>query len=90
MEKQELHDRLERLHAELSQIDSVDPEEREMLAHLVADIRVLLDRPEANRQPAYAQLGTRLRSSVGRLEASYPRATLLMGQVIDTLAGIGL
>ena len=90
MEKQELHDRLERLHAELRQIDSVDPEEREMLAHLAGDIRALLDRPEAERRRGYAQLSERLRSAVGRLEASYPRTTILMGQVVDTLAGIGL
>ena len=90
MEKQELHERLERLHAELNQIHSVDPEEREMLSQLAGDIRALLDRPEAERRPGYAELGGRLRTSVGRLEASYPRATMLMGQVIETLAGIGL
>ena len=89
MDKQDLHDRLERLHAELGQIDTVDPDERALLAQLLSDIRQLLDQPETER-PGYAQLGTRLRSSVGRLEASYPRATMLMGQVIDTLAGIGL
>jgi hypothetical protein len=85
-----LHDRLERLHAELSRIETVDPEERELLATLMDDIRHVLDERGGAREPEYTALGKRLRSRLTRVEASYPNAALVMGQVIDALANLGL
>jgi hypothetical protein len=84
-----LHERLERLHAELATIDAVDAEEREMLSRLMADIRNVLDAP-AVAPPEVSALSRRLRAAVTRLETSYPNAALVMGQVVDALANLGL
>lgn len=84
-----LHERLERLHAELGAIDAVDPAEREMLVRLMADIRNVLDAP-ADETPEVSALGRRLRGTIARIETSYPNAALVMGQVVDALANLGL
>ncbi len=88
MDQQELHQRLERLHAELSQIDTTDPSEREHLRQLSGEIRALLDKKEGDRE--YSGLGDRLRDAVTGLETRYPNAALVTGQVIDALALLGL
>lgn len=90
MDQQELHQRLERLHAELSQIDTTDPAEREHIRQLAADIRALLEEREGDRKPEYSALGDRLRDAVTSLETRYPNAALVTGQVIDALALLGL
>jgi hypothetical protein len=60
-----------------------------MLEHLAGDIRELLEREE-NQEEHYTGLGERLKEAVARLEASHPRATLAMRQVIDQLAYLGI
>src|SRR5262249_19072854 len=88
---QSLHDRLEQLHAELSGINAVDPAERELLTRLMADIRHVLDEPPpAGHEREYGALSGRWRAGLPRLEASSPTAALVMGQVVDALANLGL
>ena len=90
MNKPELHQRLEELHAELTNAQTVDASEREVLEELQRDIGVLLAKGDDAGAPEYAGLGRRLRESVEKLEASHPQASLLMGQVIDALANLGI
>ncbi|MEK6409894.1 MAG: DUF4404 family protein [Acidobacteriota bacterium] len=90
MDKQQLHNRLEQLHGELQQIESVDENERETLQKVMSDIKKLLEGPEADERDVHDRLGEGLREGIERLEASHPRATMLMGQVIDALAKIGI
>jgi DNA repair exonuclease SbcCD ATPase subunit len=90
MDKQQLHKRLEELHAELQQVDSVDAGERETLQQLRSDIQELLAQKEGASSHQYKGLAERLREDIEQLEASHPQATLLMGQVIDLLAKIGI
>ena len=75
--------------AELRQINALDEKERELLEGLEQEIRELLNR-EAGRTQQYGGLGERLGEAVTELEASHPRATLLMRQVIDSLAYLGI
>jgi hypothetical protein len=89
MDKQ-LHEKLERLHAELQRIDLTDPEEREHVAAIKRDIRSILDEPSDDRTQHYTALGDRLRDAITRLESSYPNAAVVMGQVVDQLALLGL
>ena len=89
MEKQELHTTLEQLHGELQQIESVDENGRQILEKLMSDIEKLLEAGDSD-QHHVARLDEGLREGIELLEASHPRATMLMGQLIDALAKIGI
>ena len=86
---QRLRERLEELRAELGRAESTDGREQKMLRGLEADVEGLLGR-EADHPRQYDGLGERLREAVAQLEASHPKATLLMRQVIDSLAYMGI
>ena len=89
MDKQTLRGQLEELHAELQQVETLDVSEREMLQNLARDVQEVLSR-EDDRTQHYSSLGDRLREAVAQVEASHPRATMLMRQVIDELAYMGI
>jgi predicted metal-dependent hydrolase len=89
MDKQKLHVQLAELDAELQQIESVDDNEREMLQKLAREIHEILER-EGDHAQQYSGLGERLRESIAQLEASHPRITLLMRQLIDQLSPLGI
>ena len=89
MDKTQLHSRLEQLHAELQHIESVDEGERRLLQTLMSDIKKVTER-EANDEPVPEHLGEGLKEGIELFEASHPQATLLMGQVIDALAKMGI
>jgi hypothetical protein len=89
MDKQQLRSQLEQLHAELQQVDVLEDHEREMFRRLAIDIQEALERGEAHPQP-YNGLDERLREAVAQLETSHPRTTMLMRQVIDQLAFMGI
>ncbi|MEK6324901.1 MAG: DUF4404 family protein [Acidobacteriota bacterium] len=90
MDKQQLHNRLEELHGELQQIESVDEDERQALQKLMGDIKKLVEAEESDQHHVYDRLGEGLREGIERFEASHPRSTMLMGQVIDALAKMGI
>lgn len=90
MDKQQLQERLELLHAELQQTKSIDPRGQKTLQQLSADIRELLEHGGEHETHKYSKLGERLRDGVEHFEASHPKATMLMGQVIDILAKMGI
>ena len=89
MDKQQLHTTLEQLHGELQQIESVDENERQILQKLMSDIKKLVEAEDSD-QHHVARLDEGLREGIELLEASHPRATMLMGQVIDSLSKIGI
>ena len=89
MDKQELHRKLEQLHAELQQVESPDSNDREVLQKLAGDIRKILEQKETETHN-YRSLSERLREAIAQLEASHPKATLMMRQVIDQLAFMGI
>jgi hypothetical protein len=90
MDKQTLHGQLEELHAELQQVESIDANEREMLESLARDVQAILNREDNHTQQHYSSLGERLKEAVAQVEASHPRTTMLMRQVIDELAYMGI
>jgi hypothetical protein len=89
MDKQQLRAQLEQLHAELAQVENLDSTEAAMLRDLAGDIREILEREETH-PGHYTGLGERLKEAVARLEASHPRVTDVMRQVIDQLAYLGI
>jgi hypothetical protein len=89
MDKEKLHQELERLHAELQQIDSLDDSDREKLSTLGQDIRRILDY-RGTDAGHYQGLIDRMRNAVTEIEAANPRTTLLMRQVLDQIAYLGV
>ena len=90
MRRAQLHERLERLRGEIARIDTTDEEERVVLRQLAEDIDELLADTEGGGDEPYDRLTKRLKARIAELEATHPRATLMIGQVVDALAGIGL
>jgi len=81
MNREELHQELERLHRELAQTDSTDPR----LRKLQADIDGLLKSEEVEAGK-YGDLGDQLKDGIYHFDASYPQLAKTMAQVIDSLA----
>ena len=90
MNRQDLDEKLQQLHSELQQVESVDDAERELLQQLMVDIQELLEDKEGDPGERYKRVGEGLRESIERLEARHPTATMLMGQTIDMLAKMGI
>ena len=90
MDKQEFRELLQRLHSKLQHLGSADESERELLQQLNLDIQALLEHKEDYERHHYDSLSTRLRETIEKIEASHPNLTLLMGQVADALAKIGI
>jgi ElaB/YqjD/DUF883 family membrane-anchored ribosome-binding protein len=90
MDKQQLHDRLTELHAELQRVESVDDNEILPLRQLSNDIQELLHQRGEHPEHSYKNLGERLRAGIDQFEASHPKVTLLMGQAAEVLAKMGI
>ena len=90
MNKQQLHDRLQELQGELQQIESDDESTRQLLRTLKSDINKLIEADESDQHHVSDRLGERLKEGIELFEASHPQATMLMGQVIDALAKMGI
>lgn len=89
-QKHDLDERLQQLHQELQQLDSPDAKERQLLQQLQTDIQAVLLQSDSHDSSSYTQLGERLQESVEQLETSHPRLTLVMGQIVEMLARMGI
>jgi Domain of unknown function (DUF4404) len=89
MDKERLHEELRRLHDELQQIESPDSDDREILSRLGQDIRRILEGKEIDTEQ-YQGLTYRLGGAITKFEAAHPRTTLLMRQVLDQIAYLGI
>jgi hypothetical protein len=86
-ERQQVREKLEELHAALREAGAVDPESRELLRTVLADIQRLLDQ-ESGHEPE--SLVDRLREAMEEFEESHPTLTEAAGRVIDALAKMGI
>ncbi len=89
MDTQKLREQLEQLHAELQQVQSLNDGDRKLLQDLARDVQKALARGDEQTEH-YSGLGERLKETVAQLEASHPKMTLLMRQVIDQLNFMGI
>jgi len=89
MDRRELHGKLKDLHTELQRVESLDDNERTTLEALVSDIQVILEKGNEEARN-YSGLGDRLKDAVAQLEASHPRATISMREVIDQISFMGI
>ena len=88
IDHQKLRSDLQKLHGELQAIKSLDEDERQMLRRLDSDIGELLARDDDLRP----DLGTgqRLKEGLAHVEADHPRVALLLRQMVDSLAYLGI
>ncbi len=90
MNDSELRDTLEKLHQELEQTENLDDESRQLLHHLMADIRIVLDREEPSPTEQYQSLREQLIDGIWQFEISHPNLTVAMTHVLDSLSGAGI
>lgn len=89
MDHERLRNDLRKLHGELRVIKTVDASEEQLLRQLEIDIEGLLSREDGQLKPDPASL-ERLSGALAHVEASHPRVTLLMRQMVDSLAYLGV
>ena len=89
IDHQKLRSDLQKLHSELRAIKSLDDDERQMLRVLDSDIGELLARDSDDLR---LDLDSRqhLSEALARVEASHPTVTLLMRQMVDSMAYLGI
>jgi glycyl-tRNA synthetase beta subunit len=90
MDKQQLHQMLEQLHAELSHTESVDAGDRELLKDLKADVQAILERADETSAEQYGSLSSRLSEIIKQYEISHPRLTWAMEEVLEILSRAGV
>ncbi len=91
MDKQQLHQLLTQLHTALTEAQSVEGDDRELLEHLQGDVQAILARAgEAASPQEYHSLGNNLQQAVQQFERSYPDLTWAMGEVLDILSRAGI
>lgn len=89
IDHQKLRGDLGRLHAELRSIRSIDEEEQKLLRLLDSDIEELLARKDDDLRPN-PDSRQRIREALAQVEASHPRLPLLIRQIVDSLAYLGI
>jgi Domain of unknown function (DUF4404) len=90
MDRQQLLDRLQELHAELHASSTIDAHKREHLRELAKDIEAKLDSQEVVTTRSDDGLISRLEEAALQLEASHPNTTLIIGKVVDLLVKMGI
>ena len=87
MEEKDLTKLLQHLRAQLANIKAVDDQGQELLRGLNADIRRLLDASEADADDSLLE---RLQESVDYFEATHPRLTTALSQLLNALNNAGI
>ena len=91
MADQNLRDLLEQLHKELERTETVDEKGNEMLRHLDADIRTLLKRSGAGTPiDADEPMLERLQDTIDHFEATHPRLTTVLSEMMTILSNAGI
>jgi hypothetical protein len=87
MEENDLTSLLKKLRTELANIKAVDEQGRELLRALNADIRSLL---ESSADDSDDSLLERLQDSIDYFEATHPRLTSALSQLLNSLNNAGI
>ena len=87
IDHEKLRSDLGKLHGELRAITTVDDDEQKLLRQIESDIEGLLSTDNLQSDPDSQQ---RLSEALAQVEASHPRVTLLMRQMVDSLAYLGV
>jgi predicted component of type VI protein secretion system len=87
MPRQKLRDTLSKLHADLAATPELNPETVSQLREVMADIENLLNESSSTQ---HETLSARLKEAMADFENSHPRLTATVGQLADTLSGMGI
>jgi len=90
MDSNDLRDQLNRLHAELSNAQRVDPQNRQLLGDVMQDIKRLLDPSGAAPGAAAASIADRLEGLAVQFEADHPALAVSARRFIDLLGKVGV
>ena len=84
-----LRELLEKLHQELERTEAVDEKGNQLLRHLDADIRSLLKRSGGKPESDEPVL-ERLQDTIDHFEATHPRLTLVLSEMMTILSNAGI
>lgn len=87
MTHSKLKQSLQRLQAEIEDLRSVSDAEKNELEAIIGNIRQALD---ADEQSESADLQQSLKSAIVRLDASHPRLTAVLNDIMVTLSNMGI
>jgi len=87
MEEKDLTSLLNQLRAELKNTKTVDEQGRELLRDLEADIHNLLKSPDDDSDDSVLE---RLQDSIDYFEATHPRLTTALSQLLNALNNAGI
>ena len=87
MEEPDLTNLLKQLRAELKNAKAVDPQGRELLRDLDADIRNLLERSDDDTDDSLLE---RLQENIDYFETTHPRLTQALSQLLNALNNAGI
>ena len=90
MNDQELCQLLEKLHSEIEDTESVDPKERELLHHLEAGIRELLERCDADQVQVHPLTIRRLEDAIEYMAVNHPTLTAMLSNMSTILSNAGV
>ena len=90
MDNQEFDTLLERLHVELEGAQQVDEKGRDLLRQLDADIHTLLGQPAPDQANPALDLVRQLKESINHLEATHPRLTAILSDMVNSLSNAGI
>ena len=74
------------LRSELAKAHDLDPDAREMLHRLAREVEAMLESSPAGARVVEPPLRDRLADRVRELEASHPKLSRTVGNIVDTLA----
>ncbi len=88
MSKNELHEPLERLRAEIGKLGDEDEAIRQRMKRLVTDLERRLESSEQAEHEEHLVDG--LRQNVERFEVEHPRLTAVLNQIMVQLSNMGI
>jgi len=88
MQKEQLKDKLQQLHIELQQTESVDDKSKVLLEKLGKEIQQVLDR--SDDESWYSELFEKLEDEVEDLEETHPSIFSAIKNITTTLSNIGI
>lgn len=89
MDHQKFRSDLQKLRTELQAIKSLNEDEQTLLRQVESEVGLLLLRDNDNL-PADPESRQQLGAALALVEASHPRVTLLMRQMVDSLSYLGI
>ncbi len=87
MSKEDLNEKLKRLHEELNSQESIDEDTKENLITLMDDIETLLN--EENKGDRNSVIAS-LQKNIDEIEEEYPRITMAIQEILTTLSNMGI